>query len=406
MFGKEEFKNVLYLIDYGLCKKYRYRSGQHIKFAYTKKLNGTAKYASVYALSGYELSRRDDLEGLCYMIVYLIHGHLPWEKIKNKNKHERYKIIYHMKKNLTAEQLIKHTDKPEFIEFIKYCKELKFEENPNYDYLRGLMMKFLNRNNVIIKTDNDINLIFLATLLKGKNNNYSPDKKISKNIIEKVCEEESLSNFDYYNNCINESISKSIEDIGKKVRNYANSCTKKKILDCGNKANNIKSLFFRDLHKNVSVTKMTNNINNINNISSINNINVINNIKNIKIMKNIPGYMDQKNYEKENKITRSTKKFRYTKNTRLNYIKRALGIFKIEERNEDKKEECKEENNKETNEENKENSEEKNKEEKKIKNINLHHSSINLKNMKYKKFATGHKNKKIDDNEKENCCIF
>ena len=215
MFGKEEFKNVLYLIDFGLCKKYRNsKTGEHVKFTYNKKLNGTAKYASVYALSGYELSRRDDLESLCYLIVYLLNGSLPWEKIRAVSKHERYKMIYLMKKNFILSHLIKDNDKSEFIYFINYCRNLKFEENPDYEYLRSLMLRSLNNhsqiNNII-----DINKI-IASLLeqkKSENEDYESNKNL-----EKVCNEESLSNCNYDNKCINEVISKSNENIEKKMR--------------------------------------------------------------------------------------------------------------------------------------------------------------------------------------------
>ena len=99
MMGKKEFKEVIYLIDFGLSKKYiDPKTGEHIKFKNNHRLNGTPRYASIHALEGYELSRRDDLESLCYVLVYLLKGSLPWARIKNKNKYDKYKIIQNMKK--------------------------------------------------------------------------------------------------------------------------------------------------------------------------------------------------------------------------------------------------------------------------------------------------------------------
>ena len=129
MSGRKEYKDVLYLIDFGLSKRYRDpKSGQHVKFINNRRLNGTARYASIHALEGYETSRRDDLEGLCYVLIYFLNGHLPWERIKNRNKQERYKLILNMKKKISAENLVGDKNNNEFIEFVKYCKNLEFEE--------------------------------------------------------------------------------------------------------------------------------------------------------------------------------------------------------------------------------------------------------------------------------------
>ena len=121
MSGKKEYKDVLYLIDFGLSKKYRDpKTMEHVKFINNRRLNGTARYASIHALEGYETSRRDDLEELCYVLIYFLNGHLPWERVKNRNKQERYKIILNMKKKITEENLVGDKNNTEYIEFVKY----------------------------------------------------------------------------------------------------------------------------------------------------------------------------------------------------------------------------------------------------------------------------------------------
>jgi hypothetical protein len=156
MMGRKEFHDVIYLIDFGLSKKYiDPKTGEHVKFKNNHRLNGTARFASVHALEGYELSRRDDLESLCYVLVYLLKGNLPWTRIKNKNKYEKYKIILNMKKRMTDDILIGDKNNSEFIEFLKYCRNLRFEETPDYNYLRGLMTKCYSKNIPIIESIGD-----------------------------------------------------------------------------------------------------------------------------------------------------------------------------------------------------------------------------------------------------------
>ena len=190
MTGRKEYKEVLYLIDYGLSKRYiDSKTGEHIKYKNNHKLNGTARYASIHALEGYELSRRDDLESLCYVLIYLLKGSLPWTRLKNKNKYEKYKLILTMKKNMSEDILVGDTNISEFVDFLKYCRNLQFEEEPNYDYLRGLMIKCINKNNKIInkfgkKIKNDIFEFSFNNLIQNRINKRTCSvKKVKINLI-------------------------------------------------------------------------------------------------------------------------------------------------------------------------------------------------------------------------------
>ena len=78
LIGINNNKNILYLIDYGLSKKYKNKKGFHIPYIEGKKLIGTIKYISINTLLGIEQSRRDDLESLSYSIIYFLEGKLLW----------------------------------------------------------------------------------------------------------------------------------------------------------------------------------------------------------------------------------------------------------------------------------------------------------------------------------------
>ena len=140
--------NVIYLIDFGFSRKYRSsRTGKHIKFQNLKSATGSFAFISLNGNRGFELSRRDDLESFGYMIIYLANNHLPWESIMKLNLDDKGKInaILTLKSSTTPEMLCK--DLPEeFIDYIKYVRKLEFEENPDYNYLKGLFISALSRN--------------------------------------------------------------------------------------------------------------------------------------------------------------------------------------------------------------------------------------------------------------------
>ena len=141
-----ETKRIIYLIDFGLAKKYRSgRTKKHIVFTVPKRLTGTARYASVNALRGTEQSRRDDLESAGYVFIYFAQkGELPWQGLNVPDKLERYREIYKIKKRIKPEVLCRDLPK-EFCDYIKYVKGLQFEQDPDYNYLKGLFLNILNR---------------------------------------------------------------------------------------------------------------------------------------------------------------------------------------------------------------------------------------------------------------------
>ena len=74
LLGLEENASTLYLIDFGLAKKWKSANGDHIPFKDGKNLTGTARYVSCNTHRGIEQSRRDDLEGVGYLLLYLLMG--------------------------------------------------------------------------------------------------------------------------------------------------------------------------------------------------------------------------------------------------------------------------------------------------------------------------------------------
>lgn len=106
LMGLNENSHILYLIDYGLASLYKDSAiGAHIPFKTHLSMVGTARYASINTHLGIEQSRRDDLESIGYLVIYLLNGCLPWQGEKEGTKKEKYKKILEKKLNITPSSL-------------------------------------------------------------------------------------------------------------------------------------------------------------------------------------------------------------------------------------------------------------------------------------------------------------
>ena len=143
--GRGEKSKNLYILDFGLAKKYRSsKSLKHYPMVKRKNLTGTARYASINALNGLTQSRRDDLEAVGYVLLYFLRGKLPWQGIHVKNKEDRYHKIMEIKIETKPEELCKGFPK-EFESYIRYCRELDYKDDPEYNYLKKLFNNVLRR---------------------------------------------------------------------------------------------------------------------------------------------------------------------------------------------------------------------------------------------------------------------
>ena len=125
LMGTKDISTV-YLIDFGLAKKFRSKKGKHIKFNINNNITGTPRYCSINALRGAEQSRRDDLESCFYVIIYFFRGNLPWQNLRIKSRQERFNKINEIKKNVNYKVLCKNLPE-ELYNFGIYIKHLKFE---------------------------------------------------------------------------------------------------------------------------------------------------------------------------------------------------------------------------------------------------------------------------------------
>ena len=201
--GREEKSKYIYLLDFGLSKKYRSsKTKKHFPFTQGKKLIGNARYSSINALNGNTQSRRDDLESLGYLLLYLLLGRLPWQGYISHSKEDKYYKIKQIKNQTTPEELCEGLP-PQFEEYIKYTRNLEYEQDPDYNYLRNLFLSVLKNYNwefdyyydwdqvgltnseVKAKEQNDINIMNNNNILNSQNLNTRLYKKISNLINER-----------------------------------------------------------------------------------------------------------------------------------------------------------------------------------------------------------------------------
>ncbi|KZV33736.1 casein kinase I isoform delta-like [Dorcoceras hygrometricum] len=165
--------NQVYIIDYGLAKKYRdLRTHKHIPYRENKNLTGTARYASVNTHLGVEQSRRDDLESLGYVLTYFLRGSLPWQGLKAGTKKQKYDKISE-KKMLTPIEVLCKSYPSEFVSYFHYCRSLRFFDKPDYSYLKRLF------RDLFIREGYQFDYVFDWTMLKNPEIGSSSRARVS-----------------------------------------------------------------------------------------------------------------------------------------------------------------------------------------------------------------------------------
>lgn len=140
LIGQEDKQNIVYIMDLGLSKKYKQSNGEHISLRSNRSLVGTARYTSTNVHMGIEPSRRDDLESVGYMLVYFLLGSLPWQGLKKEKNTNHIEMIGQVKTQVNIKKMCKGIPSC-FAEYINYCRELSFETNPDYKFLKSLFEK-------------------------------------------------------------------------------------------------------------------------------------------------------------------------------------------------------------------------------------------------------------------------
>lgn len=176
--GRSDENNQVFLLDFGISKVFRDNYGRHIPWRENKSFIGTARYASLAAHEGFETSRKDDLESLGYVLLFLLKGSLPWQNL-NVSEKDKCRKVGELKAGLKPEELFK--DFPEeFAKYLDYVKGLSFKQIPDYNFMKGLFIKVAINNKYSLDKKFDWN--------QGLILEYNVQKKKEKNDIIKSFE--------------------------------------------------------------------------------------------------------------------------------------------------------------------------------------------------------------------------
>ncbi|KAJ6667058.1 hypothetical protein lerEdw1_019061 [Lerista edwardsae] len=141
----------VYLADYGLS--YRYcPNGNHKEYLENPKKghNGTMEFTSVDAHKGVAPSRRGDLEILGYCMLQWMCGKLPWEqKLKNPGAVQAAKteLLDELPNSVTS-WAPAGTGCGEIAEFLMNARDLQYDEKPNYELLKKILLSGLKHKGI------------------------------------------------------------------------------------------------------------------------------------------------------------------------------------------------------------------------------------------------------------------
>ena len=153
LMGLGENQDYVYIIDFD-CAKFYIKDGEHIKEEKVEHIIGNRAFISINVHNYIKPSRRDDIESFCYNLIYFMKGKLPWSKVYHTEEIKLKKII------TSLDELCEGIPE-EFKELLKYARNMKFEEKPDYIYIKGLLTKVSEKNNI------DINTVKYDWVIKG-----------------------------------------------------------------------------------------------------------------------------------------------------------------------------------------------------------------------------------------------
>jgi hypothetical protein len=207
------------LIDFGLVKKIEKNEEETKNEGLGNGPNGfvgTLTFASPNVHNREKIGKNDDLWSFFFMILDLLGENLPWRNIEGENE----QAIFECKKKCVDEPekylFLKFTkNNKEIMNIFEYIKNLKFETEPDYNFIMNQLLIIKNKEIQKILYQNEINnqILILQQNLLTKNTypNYN----------EPYLNNNKISQQNYIINKLNKTNNKSIPSLNS--TNYSSS---------------------------------------------------------------------------------------------------------------------------------------------------------------------------------------
>lgn len=143
----EKPADTLVLIDFGLATMFRAKDGSHIQKSRSKKFEGNIIFSSLNQMNFMAASRRDDLIGLCYMLVYLLkRGNVQFSGIKYNEQLQAFKFVKVAKMNLENRDLVGPIGSASWplLDLVNLIFGLEFDEEPCYVRYRLMLLEVIH----------------------------------------------------------------------------------------------------------------------------------------------------------------------------------------------------------------------------------------------------------------------
>tara|TARA_Y100001970_G_scaffold294186_1_gene448163 strand:+ start:6114 stop:6881 length:768 start_codon:yes stop_codon:yes gene_type:complete len=117
-----------FIVDFGMAKKI-INNNKHIEERSIHNIIGSPNYVSLNVINLKEPSRRDDMESLIYIIIYMILDNREYVNYTNNN-------LINQKSVSKVMEVLKYKNNSKLIELLDYIRKLNFSQIPNYDYIK------------------------------------------------------------------------------------------------------------------------------------------------------------------------------------------------------------------------------------------------------------------------------